>query len=139
MNHGIRAAVLLTSLGLFACTSMSPSVGAPVGAPTRAEASDRVVPIEGVFVGDDSLGGRVDVFTSRAPVEHCRAELYANSFPTEEFDAEVFRVTSVGDSRYVADLRLERPDPRIEHETRFRGFIFNADGVGAPGCADSKP
>ena|SRR5258708_40771 len=139
MNHIIRAALVLASLGLFACTSTSPNGWTACGAPTRAEASDRVVPVHGVFAGDGSLEGHVDVFTSRAPVVNCRAELYAKSFPTEEFDAQVVQVTAVGGSRYAADLRLTRPDSRIQHETRFHGFIFNDDSAGALACADSTP
>jgi hypothetical protein len=139
MNHTLRAALFLASLGLLACTSTSPTSWTACAAPTRAEASDRVVPVHGVFAGDGSLEGHVDVFTSRAPVLYERAELYAKSFPTEEFDAQVVRVTAVGGSRYVADLRLARPDSRIQRETRFQGFIFNADSDGAVACADSAP
>ena len=139
MNHTIRAALFLASLGLFACTSTSPNGWTACGAPTRAEASERIVPVHGVLAGDGSLEGHVDAFTSRAPVVHRRAELYAKSFPTEEFDAQVVRVTAVGDSRYVADLRLVRPDPRIQHETHFEGFIVNTDSAGELACADSTP
>jgi len=139
MNHTIRAALFLAGLGLLACTSTSPNGWTACGAPTRGEASDSVVPVHGVFAGDGSLEGHVDVFTSRAPMAHGRAELYAKSFPTEEFDAQVVQVKAVGGSRYVADLRLVRPDSRIQHGTRFQGFLFNADSSGAFACADSAP
>jgi hypothetical protein len=136
---GIRrgAALLLTALGLLACAPTSPSGREVAANPSRVESNERVVPVRGFLVGGGSLEGHVDLFTASVPVEHCRAELYVKSFPTEEFDAHLVRVNSLGDGRYEADLELSQPDPRIGRQTRFEGFTFKSDSAGPLACADS--
>ncbi len=133
-----RAALLLTAFGLLACAPASPSSRELAATPSRADTSERVLPIRGAFVGAGSLEGHVEAFSSRVPVEHCRAELYVKTFPTEEFDANLVRVTALGDGRYVADIQLSRPDPRIHAQMRFEGLVFNSNPAGPAACTDSE-
>ena len=132
---GIGAILLLTVLVPLACTSGNGH--APAAGPSRT--TERVIPIHGAFVGDGSVGGHIDAFASHVPVEHSRVELYVKSFPTEEFDANLVRVTALGENRYVADFELARPDPRIQREMRFAGFIFSTHSAGTLAGPDSDP
>src|SRR5258706_7545561 len=115
--------MLLTAFGFMACAPTSPSSREFAVKTSRADTSERVVPIHGAFVGDGSLEGHVEAFSSSVPVEHSRVELYVKTRPTEEFDAELVRVIAFGERRYVADIRLSRPDPRIRAQMRFDGLI----------------
>jgi hypothetical protein len=138
-GRGGRALLLLTAFGWLACSPTSPSSRELAARPGRADTNERVVSIRGAFVGDGSLEGHVDPFASSVPVERCRAEVYVESFPTEEFDANLVRVTTLGDRRYVADLQLSRADPRIRPQMRFEGFVFNSNSPGPLACADAEP
>ena len=139
-STGMRrgALLLLMAFELLACAPTSPSGREVAANPSRVESAERVIPIRGYLVGDGSLEGHVDLFASSVPLEHRRAELYVKSFPTEEFDANLVRISSLGDGRYEADIQLSRPDPRIGPQTRFEGFILNSDSAGPLACVNSE-